>query len=91
VLWELDESKIPDDPKEKKAMWVAAMDEIRKTLKNGINKDWGVFLDVSRGFNIVEGEPEEVYALEAAFVPLARMEIHPFISLDQAQKAIKKM
>jgi hypothetical protein len=40
VLWELDESKIPVEPKERGAAWATSMAAVKKDLETGTAKDW---------------------------------------------------
>ena len=41
VLWEVDQTKIPIDPKERGAGWSFLMAMIRQDIEKGITKDWG--------------------------------------------------
>lgn len=90
VLWELDESKIPDDPKERKAAWLAAQEAVAAQMKSGLVKDRGNFLGVTAGFTIEVGDPEEVLAGHLQWIPFCRMKVYPFVSLDEAQASLKK-
>jgi hypothetical protein len=41
VLWEVDQTKIPIDPKERGEGWSLLMALVRQDIEKGITKDWG--------------------------------------------------
>ncbi|HUT52013.1 MAG TPA: hypothetical protein VM658_01345 [bacterium] len=90
VLWELDQSRIPEDPAKKKEAWLAAIAEINKDMKSGKVKEWGGFLN-GAGFTVNEGTEEEIYALLLKYIPMCRFTVQPFISVSQAEKSIKAL
>jgi hypothetical protein len=91
TIWEADESKIPVDPKERKAAWQMAMEMTKQDMKDGKVKDWGVFLGQVRGFSISEGTEEEVQAISMKYVPFFRFQIYPLISMDQSTAIVNAM
>ena len=44
VLWEIDQTKIPVDPKERGDTWSLFMTVVRQDIEKGIVKDWGAFV-----------------------------------------------
>ena len=49
VLWEVDQSKIPVDPKERKDAWSLLMAVVRQDIEKEIVKDWDAFVGETRG------------------------------------------
>ena len=44
VLWEVDQTKIPIDPKERGEGWGLLMAMVRQDIEKGLTKEWGAFL-----------------------------------------------
>jgi hypothetical protein len=55
ALWEVDQSTIPADPKERAGGWGMLMAMVRQDFEKGILKDWGAFLAESNGYAVWEG------------------------------------
>ena len=52
VLWEIDPTKIPIDPKERGEGWGMLMAMVRQDFEKGILKDWGAFVGESNGYAV---------------------------------------
>jgi hypothetical protein len=91
IMWEADESKIPVDPQERKTGWLGAIEMVKQDKKNGVLKEWGVFLSQPNGFDIVEGTETEVHQMALKYIPYFRMKIYPYLSVEKAEEAIKAM
>jgi hypothetical protein len=89
ILWEADESKIPIDPEERKMGWLMATEMVKQDMKEGLVKDYGVFIGQANGFSIAEGTEEQVLNMTIKFMPFFRMKVIPFASIDQSEAAIK--
>jgi len=50
VLWEIDQTKIPVDPKERGDTWSLFMTVVRQDIEKGIVKDWGAFVGDTKGY-----------------------------------------
>jgi len=59
VLWEIDQTKIPVDPKERKDTWSLFMAVVRQDIEKGIVTDWGGFIGETKGYSINEGRSDE--------------------------------
>lgn len=55
VLWEVDTSRTPEDPKTKKAQLLGFQELVMKQLKEGGIKEWGAFAGELCGYFITEG------------------------------------
>jgi hypothetical protein len=55
VLWEVVQTQIPVDPKERGEGWGMLMAMVRQDIEKGITKDWGSFVGEAGGYSINEG------------------------------------
>ncbi|MEJ2658583.1 MAG: hypothetical protein P8012_15570 [Desulfobacterales bacterium] len=85
ALWEIDQTRIPDDPKERGAGWSALMAEI------GLTKDWGAFVGETSGYAIYEGTELEVMNAIQQYIPFASFHVHPIASVDQVSEMIESL
>ncbi len=88
VLWELDPSKIPVDPKDRGTAWKAFMEMVKQDLETGPAVDWGAFVGEGRGFAIHEGTEVEVATALQQFVPFVDYKVHPISSVSQVDELI---
>jgi hypothetical protein len=91
MLWEIDTSRTPEDPKVKKAQWMGFNDIVANHLKEGFIKDWGCFVGDKCGYIIFEGTPIEVHALAAKWLPFIQWTVKELMTLDDAIKATKAL
>ena len=88
VLWEVDQTKIPIDPKERGEGWgfLMAMD-----IEKGLTKEWGAFLGETKGYSINEGTELEVMTSLQQYVPFCKFDVHPVASENQVNEMIKSL
>jgi hypothetical protein len=91
VLWEIDQTKIPIDPKERKDAWSLFMAVVRQDIEKGIVKDWGGFVGETKGYSINEGTEVEVMNALQQFVPYCVFTVHPIATEDQVNEMIKAL
>jgi len=91
VLWELDQTKIPIDPKERGEGWGLLMAMVRQDIEKGITKDWGAFVSEGRGYVIVEGSELEVMKALEQYVPYCTYNVHPIATENQVNDLIKAL
>ncbi len=91
VMWELDPTKVPVNPKERAAMWAPLVQRVRQNMKQGGTREWGSFAGETRGFSILEGDEMAVSMHVQQFLPFVTFKIHPFISIDQMEELIKNL
>jgi len=89
-LWELDMSRVPEDPKEQLELFTKLQDMVKEDLKNGPIKDFGMFLGGDNGYTIEEGTEEEVAMCAMKYCPFIKCKICPVISTDQIDEIMKK-
>ena len=91
LLWEIDQTKIPIDPKERGDGWGLLMAMIRQDIEKGITKDFGSFVGENNGYAIMEGTELEVMNTIAQYVPYCIFKVHPVASESQVNEMIKAL
>jgi len=88
ILWEVDQTKIPIDPKERGAGWGFLMAMIRQDIKKGLTKDWGAFVGESKGYAVNEGTELEVMKGLQQYVPFCIFKVHPISTESQVNEMV---
>ena len=91
VLWEVDQTKIPIDPKERGEGWSFLMAMVRQDMEKGLTKEWGAFLGETKGYSINEGSELEVMTSLQQYVPFCKFDVHPVASENQVNEMIKAL
>jgi aryl-alcohol dehydrogenase-like predicted oxidoreductase len=89
MLWELDLSKTPEDAKAKKAQWLGMLDAMKKLMKEGGIKDWGISVAESNGFVIFEGTGVDLHTIMNSYSPFVRFKTRQVLTLEECVKATK--
>lgn len=90
TLWEVDMSRVPEDPKEQLEFFEKIHSMVEEDLKNGSTKDFGMFLGGDKGYAIDEGTEEEVAMSNMKYCPSIKCTVHQVISADQIKEIMKK-
>ena len=91
ALWEVDQNKIPIDPKERATGWAFLMSMVRKDIEKAITKDWGGFIGESKGYAVFEGAELDVMKAMQQYVPFCIFKTQPVASESQVNEMIKTM
>jgi len=91
IIWELDQTKISIDPKERAAGYVALMAMVRKDHERGIATSWGRFIGDPRGYTLLEGTELEVMLVLEQYVPFVTYKVYPIASMSRVNEMIKAM
>jgi hypothetical protein len=91
VLWELDESKIPLDAKERGTAWKAFMGVVKQNLETGTGSDWGSFVGQHKGYAVHEGSEVAVGLDLEKFVPFVRFKAYPISTVDQVDELVEAL
>ena len=91
VLWELDQRRIPTGRKDRGSGWSFLLSMIREQIKQGLTKDWGLFVGETNGFSIMEGTEVEVTKTLQKYVPFSIHKVKQVMSIDQAEEVIKNL
>ncbi len=88
ILWEVDQTRIPIDPKERGDGWVLLMAMVRQDIEKGITKDWGAFVGQTDGYSIFEGSEVEVMKALQQYVPFCIFKVLPISTESQVNEMI---
>jgi hypothetical protein len=91
VLWEVDQTKIPMDPKERGEGWGMMMAMVGQDLEKGITKEWGAFVGETKGYAINEGTELEVMSSLQQYVPFCTFKVYSVATMQQVNEMIKAL
>jgi hypothetical protein len=91
LLWELDKSKIPLDPKERAMGWTQLINMVKKDMENGQMIDWGSFPAEHSGYVVVESTEVELMQVTAQYDPYVFFKVHPVASVSQVEELLNSM
>ena len=91
LIWNLDASRVPVDPKERGAGWEMLMAMVKQDMEKGIVKDWGAFPGEGNGYTVVDGTNLEIMKMIQQYSPYVQFEIHPVASVSEVDELIKGM
>jgi hypothetical protein len=91
ILWEIDESRTPIDPKERGNAWGVLLEMVKNDIKKGITKDWGSFVGENGGFAVFEGTEVEVELALQQYVPYVTFQTHAVGTVDHVSEVIKAL
>ena len=87
VLWEVDTSRTPEDPKAKKAQALAFQQLVANDVKEGVTKEWGAFAGEWRGYFIFEGNAVDLHTITAKWIPFVKFEASESLTIEEVMKA----
>jgi hypothetical protein len=91
VLWEVDRTKIPIDPKERAQGWSLLMAMVRQDFEKGITKDWGAFVGEENGYAVNEGSEVDVMKSLQQYVPFCLFKVYPIASESHVNEMISAL
>ena len=91
LLWEMDNTRTPEDLEERKTRHRGFQDIVRQQMKDGEIADWGAYVGETKGFCIVEGSAEDVHKLVGRWVPWVSFQTRELLSIEQVIKATEAM
>ena len=83
VLWEINQSQFPADPKERVTLMSQAKEWVEKNISKGIITSWGAFLTGGKGYSVFECSPSEIYKEAQTFNPYFTIQIHEVLSVNE--------
>ncbi len=89
IHWEVVQTQIPMDPKERGEGWGMLMAMVRQDIEKGIIKDWGAFVGESNGYHVAEGTELEVMNSHQQYVPFCTFKVLPIATESQVNEMIK--
>ena len=91
ITWQIDQTKIPLDPKQRAEGWRFLLSMVMQDLEKRLTTDWGAFIGESNGYTIMEGSELEVMKALQQYVPYCTFKCHPVASVLQVQELLKAM
>ena len=91
TIWEVDQTKIPIDPKERGEAWGLLMAMVKQDIEKGITKDFGAFVGETGGYAVYEGTELEVMNTIQQYIPYCIFEMHPVATESQVNEMIKAL
>lgn len=91
MLWKLNTSLIPADPKERGGGWGLLMEVIKQDIAKGVVKDWGAFTSEGAGYSIMEGTNIEIMKSTEQYIPFVSFEARPIATIDETVELIKHL
>ncbi|MCC6394580.1 MAG: hypothetical protein IT167_28550 [Bryobacterales bacterium] len=91
LLWELDNTRIPEDLEKRKAMHQGFQEIVRQQMKAGEISQWGACAGEARGFCIVDGSAEDVHKLTGRWIPWVSFQAREVLSIEQVINATAAM
>ena len=89
VLWEMDQSKIPVDPKVRGAAWAPLVQMVKQDMQTGLTISWGAFVGTTKGYTLAEGTVQEIHNALHRYVPFVIFTVYPIVTIDQVGVTIK--
>ena len=91
VLWEIDQTRVAIDPKERGDGWAVFMAMVRQDIEKGLTKEWGTFVGETAGFSLNEGTEVEIMNMHQQYVPFVTFKVYPIASESQVNEMIKAL
>jgi len=91
VYWEVVQTQIPIDPKEREGNWAVLMAMVRQDHEKGLLSSWGAFVGETNGYMVIEGTEVEVMNAMQQYVPFVIFDVKPVASEDQVNEMIKAL
>jgi hypothetical protein len=91
VLWEVVQTQIPVDPKERGEGWGMLMAMVRQDIEKGLTKDWGAIVGETNGYFVAEGAELEVMNSIQQYVPFCTFKVYPIATESQVNDMIKAL
>jgi hypothetical protein len=91
VLWEVDKTRTPVDPKERGSGWKGLMEMVKQDIEEGFMKDWGGFIGEINGYTIYEGTELELDMHLQQYIPFVHFKVHPVGSVSHTEQVIEAL
>jgi len=88
ILWQLDWPRTPEDPSARTNLWKGMLQGVQQLMATGRTTGWGAFPGGEHGYALGEGSVEEIAADLLAFVPFAKFDVRPAVSLEDMMAII---
>jgi hypothetical protein len=89
INFELDVSRWSTDPKERAAMSTKMLEKIKQDMKEGMTRDWGMFVGGVAGYMVVEGNAPDVYKNIRQYYPYVTFKVQQVLTIDETLEVWK--
>ena len=91
ILWEVDPSRAPEDPKERGEGWTLMLDMIKEDIKEGTMIDWGSFVGEGSGYAVAEQDEVELSKNLQRYFPYVSFTVKSVMSVEQTAEMAKAL
>ena len=91
LLWELDNTRAPEDAKERGAGYQMLVGMVRQDMQKGLMKDWGAFVGELNGYVVAEGTEVEIGKMIQQYIPFVSFKTRAVASISQVEEITKAM
>ncbi len=91
ILWQVDQTRVPADPKERGALWSGMADMVKQNIKEGVTLDWGCFVGETNGYAVAYQTDLELSANLQRYYPFVTFKVYPVMSVEQAGELAKAL
>jgi hypothetical protein len=91
MLWELDRSRIPTDPKERAAAWTALTKMVKQDLAEGRAESWGSFIGGLKGYCLAQGDDVEIAAMVQKYTPYVYFQAFAVAGIETVETILRQM
>ncbi len=89
TLWELNRTRIPDNPGEQMQYFAMLVNMIKADMQNGKTIGFGAFVGEFKGFVIREGTGQEINMEISKYSEFTNHKTFPFLETDQLEEMLK--
>lgn len=91
MLWEMDNARVPVDPKERGGGFQLLTAMVNQDIQKGKLKDWGAFVGEMNGYAVAEGTEVEIGNTIQQYVPFVTFKTRAVASVSQVDEMIKAL
>ena len=88
TLWEIDRTRIPDNPEEQLQYWAMLLNMIKEDMKNGRTLDFGMFAGGYKGYIIREGTELEIQTEIVKYIKFTKYRTFPILEISQLEEML---
>jgi hypothetical protein len=91
ITWEMDGSKAPTDPKERRKLTMAHCELVQEGIDSGQTKMWGINPGGNHGFCITDADEKAIFAMIVQYIPHVKFKVDSMRSIDEVIATLKAM
>ena len=91
LFWNMDGSRIPEDPKVRGTGWNKLLGGVKQDLERGLMKEWGSFIGESAGYCVMEGDDVEISTALQRYIPYVKFTGHPVMNVRETEDMLRQL